>query len=57
METLGDKDPLKKVPFKRAISRDQKGPLLRVSLILPGSLRIGSGLVERVVACLVELRG
>ena len=25
--TLGDIDPLNKVPFKRATSRDQKGPL------------------------------
>ena len=25
--TLGDVDPLNKVPFKRAISRAQKGPL------------------------------
>ena len=27
--TLGDIDPLNKVPFKRATSRVQKGPLLR----------------------------
>ena len=27
--TLGDIDPLNKVPFKRAISRGKKGPLLR----------------------------
>ena len=25
--TLGDRDPLDKVPFKRAISRVEKGPL------------------------------
>ena len=35
--TLGDIDPLNKVPFKRATSRVQKGPLSRVSLILPRS--------------------
>ena len=34
---LGDIDPLNKVPFKRATSRVQKGPLLGVSLILPWS--------------------
>ena len=28
-ETLGDIDPLNKVPFKRATSRVQKGPPLR----------------------------
>ena len=33
--TLGDIDPLNKVPFKRAKSRVKKGPLLGVSLILP----------------------
>ena len=33
--TLGDIDPLNKVPFKRATTRVQKGPLSRVSLILP----------------------
>ena len=27
--TLGDIDPLSTVPFKRAISRVKKGPLLR----------------------------
>ena len=35
--TLGDRDPLNKVPFKRAISRVQKGPSKGVSLILPRS--------------------
>ena len=33
--TLGDIDPLNKVPFKRATSRVQKDPLYGVSLILP----------------------
>ena len=33
--TLGDIDPLNKVPFQRATSRGRKGPLQRVSLILP----------------------
>ena len=33
--TLGDIDPLNKVPFTRAPSRVQKGPLQGVSLILP----------------------
>ena len=33
--TLGDIDPLNEVHFKRATSRVQKGPLSRVSLILP----------------------
>ena len=33
--TLGDIDPLNKVPFKRAISRVNRGPLFAVSLILP----------------------
>ena len=37
--TLGDIDPLNKVPFKRARSRVQKGPLQGVSLMLP---RIGA---------------
>ena len=32
---LGDIDPLNQVPFKTAISRVKKGPLLGVSLILP----------------------
>ena len=34
-QTLGDIDPLNKVPFKRAISRVRKGPVYGVSLILP----------------------
>ena len=33
--TLGDIDPLNKVPFKRAKSRVQKGPFSGVSLRLP----------------------
>ena len=33
--TFGDIDPLNTVPFKRATSRVQKGPLSGVSLILP----------------------
>ena len=33
--TLGDIDPLKKVPFKRARSRVQKVPFYGVSLGLP----------------------
>ena len=32
--TLGDTDPLNKVPVKRATSRVKKGPLQGVSLIL-----------------------
>ena len=36
--TLGDIDPLNKVPFKRATSRVQKGPLSGVSLVLPRKL-------------------
>ena len=35
--TLGDADPLNKVPFKRATSRVKKGP---VSLVLP-RIRMG----------------
>ena len=34
-ETLGDIDPLTKVPFKRAKSRVKKGLVPGVSLILP----------------------
>ena len=37
--TLGDIDPLNKLPFKRARSGAQKGPLEGVSLLLPLILR------------------
>ena len=36
--TLGDIDPLNKVPFQRAISRVKKDPLQGVSLILPRTI-------------------
>ena len=39
--TLGDIDPLNKVPFKRAISRAKKGPLQAVSPILPRTWSCG----------------
>ena len=41
--TLGDIDPLNKVPFKRATSGVQKGPLEGVSRRLPRILRGARG--------------
>ena len=48
-ETLGDIDPLNKVPFKRATRRVQKGPLQGVSLILPRNC--GPTLIRKALLC------
>ena len=50
---LGDKDPLNKVPLKRARSRVQKGPLLGVSLVLPRKKAHAVGFMVLVQAVVV----